>query len=79
MSTIEYTVIRNGMVEKMGKAAKEVAARIKQKGYRTKVIDRLGGKRVDGRFYGHISLKHGTALAGLGSTTRNYLLTSPRY
>ena len=72
MSTVEYTVIRNGMVEKMDNAAKDVATRIKQKGYRTKAIDGLGGKRVNGRFYGHISLKHAAELAGIGSITRNY-------
>lgn len=78
-STVEYTAIRNGMVEKMDKAAKDVATRIKQEGYRTKAIGGLGGKRINGRFYGHISLKHAAELAGLGSITRNYLLTSPRY
>lgn len=78
-STVEYTVIRNGMVEKMDNAAKDVATRIKLSGYRSKVIGGLGGKRINGRFYGHISLKHAAELAGLGIIARNYLLTNPRY
>ena len=78
-TTVEYTVIRNGMVEKMDNAAKDVATGIKQEGFRAKAVDGLGGKRINGRFYGHISLKHAAELAGLGSITRNYLLTSARY
>lgn len=78
-STVEYTSIRNCMVEKMDNAAKDVAARIKREGYGTIAIDGLGGRRINGRFYGHISLKHSAELAGLGRITRNYLLTSPRY
>jgi Uncharacterized Fe-S protein len=77
--TAEYTAIRNTMVERMDNAAKGVAKRIKQRGYRVKAVDGLGGKRINGRFYGHISLKHAAELAGLGTIARNYLLTNPRY
>ncbi|MDR2040393.1 MAG: 4Fe-4S binding protein [Bacteroidales bacterium] len=78
-TTIEYTSIRNEMVEKMNHTAKEAAKQVKEMGYKTKIIGGLGGKWDNGRFRGHISLKHAAELAGLGCITRNYLLTNPDY
>jgi epoxyqueuosine reductase QueG len=79
MSTVEYTEIRNAMLVKMTIIAKEVTKRIKAKGYKAKAISASGGKFIDGRHYGHISLKHAAELAGLGLINRNYLLTNPQY
>jgi len=76
----EYTEYRNVFVAKMTDMAKAVARRItKESGYKAKAISATGGKWVDGKQYGHISLKHAAELAGLGVITRNYLLTSPEY
>jgi epoxyqueuosine reductase QueG len=75
----EYTEIRNGMLKEMDSVAKEVAKQIKSKGYKVTVIGGIGGKYVNGKFYGHISLKHAAELAGLGVIGRNYLLTNPEH
>jgi epoxyqueuosine reductase len=79
--SIEYTDIRNEMIEKMDNVAKNVAKRIEDKGYKTEVIGGASGKYVKGKvgMYGLISLKHAAELAGLGIINRNYLLTSPQY
>ncbi len=79
VSKSAYTDIRNAMVTKMTDAAKKVTKRIKALGYQAKSISSLGGEYIDGKFYGHISLKHAAELAGLGIIGRNYLLTSPQY
>jgi epoxyqueuosine reductase QueG len=78
-NTIEYTEIRGAMLVKMTDIAKEVAKRIKHNGHKTKAISSSGGKYVEGRHYGHISLKHAAELAGLGLINRNYLLTNLQY
>ncbi|MDR1992552.1 MAG: 4Fe-4S binding protein [Nitrososphaerota archaeon] len=80
MSNVEYTALRNAILTKMTDIAKIVAKQItKQSGYRAKAISASGGKYVDGKHYGTISLKHAAELAGLGVITRNDLLTSPKY
>jgi epoxyqueuosine reductase QueG len=79
VSLSEYTEIRNGILKKMDSVAKETAKQIKGKGYEAIAIGGVGGKYVNGKFYGHISLKHAAALAGLGIINRNYLLTTPEY
>jgi epoxyqueuosine reductase QueG len=76
---VEYTAVRNAMLTKMTDMAKEVAKRIKADGYKVKAVSASGGKTVDGKLYGHISLKHAAALAGLGVIGRNCLLISPQY
>jgi len=78
-TSVEYTAIRNTMLEKMNTAAKNVANKIKREGYKTKAVSGVGGKYVNGKLYGTISLKHAAELAGLGVITRNYLLTNPEY
>jgi epoxyqueuosine reductase QueG len=78
-NTIGYIDIRNAINEKMNNAAKDVAKRIKADGYKTKAISGMGGKWIDGKTFGTISLKHAAELAGLGVITRNYLLTNPQY
>jgi len=75
----EYTASRNEMVTKMTDMAKAVAKRIKTNGHKAKAISAIGGKFVDGNFYGFISLKHAAELAGLGVISRNYLLTNSKY
>ena len=75
----EYTEIRNRMSEKMDRVAKKVAKQIKSKGYKAIAIGGIGGKYVNGKFFGHISLKHAAELAGLGVIGRNYLLTNSEY
>jgi len=79
MAPPEYTELRNAMLTKMTDIAKTVAKRIKADGYKSKAISASGGKTVDGKMYGHISLKHAAELAGIGLITRNCLLTSPEY
>jgi epoxyqueuosine reductase QueG len=76
---VEYTASRNAMLTQMTNMAKEVAKRIKAGGYATKAISASGGKSIDGKLFGHISLKHAAELAGLGRINRNYLLTNPQY
>ena len=78
-NTVEYTASRNAMINKMTNMAKEVAKRLKTDGHKVKAISASGGKTVDGKMYGHISLKHAAELAGLGLINRNYLLTNPEY
>jgi len=79
MNLSEYTEIRNGMLKRMDNVAKEVAKQINSKGYKAVAIGGIGGKYVNGKFYGHISLKHAAELAGLGIIGRNYLLTNTEY
>ena len=78
-NTADYTAVRNEMLTKMTNLAKEVAKRIHADGHKAKTISASGGKTVDGKLYGHISLKHAAELAGLGLINRNYLLTNPEY
>ena len=78
-NTADYTASRNAMLTKMTDIAKEVAKRIKADGYKSKAISATGGKTIDGKLHGHISLKHAAELAGLGLINRNYLLTNPQY
>jgi len=79
INTVEYTASRNAMLTKMTDVAKEVAKRINAAGHKAKAISASGGKTVDGKMNGHISLKHAAELAGLGVITRNYLLTNLQY
>ena len=79
LSTSEYTEVRKAMIEKMNNAAKEVTKRIKADGHKAKAISGAGGKFIEGKHYGQISLKHAAELAGLGRINRNYLLTNPQY
>ena len=80
MDPPEYTGLRNAFLTKMTDIAKVVAKRItKESRCKTKAISASGGKTVDGKLYGHISLKHAAELAGIGVIARNYLLTSPKY
>ena len=76
MSAVEYTAIRNAMLTKMSTIAKEVAKQIKKNGYKAKDISASGGKYIEKKHFGHISLKHAAELAGLGVINRNYLLTN---
>ena len=78
-STVEYTACRNAMLTKMTDMAKEVAKQIKAHGHKSKAISASGGKTIDGKMYGHISLKHAAELAGIGLINRNYLLTNSEY
>ena len=80
MNPPEYTELRNTFVTKATEMAKAIAKRItKESGYKAKAISATGGKTIDGKFCGQISLKHAAEFAGLGIITRNYLLTSPEY
>ena len=79
VNLLEYTEIRNEMLKKMDNIAKVVTKQIKSKGYKAIAIGGVGGKYMNGKFYGHISLKHAAELAGLGVIGRNYLLTNPEY
>ena len=74
-----YTAMRNAVLTRMTDIAKELAKRIRADGHGPKAISASGGKTVDGKLWGHISLKHAAELAGLGMITRNYLLTSPAH
>ena len=78
-NTAEYTACRNAMLTKMTDMAKQVAKRINAAGHKAKAISASGGKFIEGKHYGYISLKHAAELAGLGLITRNYLLTNPQY
>jgi epoxyqueuosine reductase QueG len=75
----EYTEIRNGTLKKMDDIAKTVAKQIVSKGYKATAIGGIGGKYVNSKLFGHISLKHAAELAGLGVINRNYLLTNSEY
>lgn len=80
MDPPEYTALRNEILTRMTGIAKAVAKRMtKESGCRAKAISASGGKTIDGKQYGHISLKHAAELAGLGVVARNYLLTSREY
>jgi epoxyqueuosine reductase QueG len=79
MSTAEYTEIRNAIIARMTSIAKDVEKRIKKHGYKAKAISATGGKYLEGKHYGYISLKHAAELAGLGHINRNYLLTNHQY
>ena len=79
MSTVDYTEIRNAIIARMTSIAKEVEKRIKKDGHQAKAISATGGKYIEGKHYGYISLKHAAELAGLGLINRNYLLTNPQY
>jgi epoxyqueuosine reductase QueG len=79
MSIAEYTESRNVIINKMTSMAKEVEKRIKKDGHKAKAISATGGKYIEGKHYGYISLKHAAELAGLGLINRNYLLTNPEY
>ncbi|MDR2855419.1 MAG: hypothetical protein LBV40_04615, partial [Methanomicrobiales archaeon] len=78
-NTVDYTETRKAMIAKMTNMANIVAKQIKGNGYKAKAISSVGGKYIEGKQYGHISLKHAAELAGLGVITRNYLLTNPEY
>jgi len=79
MSIPEYTELRNAILARMTSIAKEVEKRIKKDGYKAKAISATGGKFIEGKHYGYISLKHAAELSGLGLINRNYLLTNPEY
>jgi epoxyqueuosine reductase QueG len=72
----EYTEIRSAMLTKMSNIAKKVTKQIKADGYKAKDISATGGKYIEKKHFGHISLKHAAELAGLGLINRNYLLTN---
>jgi len=78
-TSIEYTANRNVMLNKMTNTAKTVAKKLTTQGYKAKAISASGGKTVDGKLYGHISLKHAAELAGLGHINRIYLLTNTQH
>ncbi|MCL2152667.1 MAG: 4Fe-4S binding protein [Oscillospiraceae bacterium] len=75
----EYTATRNTMLTEMTAIGKSVAKRIKADGWKTKAISASGGKTIEGKLYGYISLKHAAEIAGLGVIGKNYLLTNPQY
>jgi len=75
----EYTAMRNEYIAKLTAIAKALEKRIKADGHKAKAISATGGKFIEGKHWGTISLKHAAELAGLGVITRNYLLTSPEY
>ena len=77
--SVNYTEIRNGMLERMNTVAKEVAKQITGNGYKAKAIGGVNGKYVNGKLFGLIFLKHAAELAGLGVISKNYLLTNPEY
>ncbi|MCL2670670.1 MAG: 4Fe-4S binding protein [Clostridiales bacterium] len=79
MQAPAYTELRNAMLTNMTEIAKKVVKRIQADGYQTKAISASGGRTIDGKHWGHISLKHAAELAGLGRINRNYLLTNDRY
>jgi epoxyqueuosine reductase QueG len=78
-SPAEYTEMRKAMIEKMTNMAKEVAKQIKKGGHKANEISAIGGKFIEKKHWGHISLKHAAELAGLGIIGRNYLLINPEY
>ena len=57
-----HMALRNEMIRKMTALAKEVAKRVKAGGCKTKAISAIGGKFVEGKHWGHISLKHAAEL-----------------
>ena len=78
-SAVEYSAIRLEIVQKINNVAINVERAIKQHGYKARAVKGFGGKYVDGKQYGFISLKHAAELAGLGNIGRNKLLTHPAY
>ena len=76
---VGFIDIRNALNEKMTDIAKNVAKRIKADGYKSKAINGMGGKWVNGMQFGHISMKHAAELAGLGIIGKNYLLFNSEY
>ena len=76
---IGFIDIRNALNEKMTDIAKNTAKLIKAEGYKSKAINGIGGKWVNGKHFGHISMKHAAELAGLGVVGKNYLLYNPEY
>jgi epoxyqueuosine reductase QueG len=78
-SKTEYTKTRKETIEKTNNIAKKVTKQIIANGYKAKAISGCGGKFIERKHYGHISLKHAAELAGLGIINRNYLLTNPQY
>jgi len=78
-SSAVYTEHRKDMIEQINGIAKEVEKRIKEHGYKAKMISGFGGRWVDGISHGLISLKHAAELAGLGVIGENYLLNNPEY
>ncbi|MCL2863069.1 MAG: 4Fe-4S binding protein [Methanimicrococcus sp.] len=78
-TTEEYTNSRKKMIEKINDISKDVEKQIRANGYRAQAINGFGGKWVNGRQYGLISLKHAAELAGLGVIGRNKLLINPKY
>lgn len=77
--SVEYIDVRKEINEKMNNAAKDVEKKLKSEGYKVRAINGMSGKWVNGEQFGLISLKHAAELAGLGTITRNYLLTNPEY
>ncbi|MCL2148782.1 MAG: 4Fe-4S binding protein [Methanomassiliicoccaceae archaeon] len=75
----EYTAARGEAIERTNGIAKELAKKIKAEGHKAKEVSGIGGRSIDGKHYGHISLKHAAELAGLGVIGRNYLLINDRY
>jgi len=75
----EYTAMRNEILARMTAIAKALEKRIKADGHKAKAISATGGKFIEGKHWGTISLKHAAEFAGLGVITRNYLLTSPEH
>ena len=78
-SVPEYTDMRNEILTKMTGIAKDVEKRIKKDKHKAKAISASGGKTIEGKHWGHISLKHAAEPAGLGRINRNYLLTNDQY
>ena len=76
---VGFIDIRSALNVKMTDIANNVAKKIKADGYKVKAINGMGGKWVNGRQFGHISLKHAAELAGLGIIGRNYLLVNPQF
>lgn len=77
--TVSYTIVRNGMVEKLDTLAEQLATELKIHKVKTKVVKSASGRFVDKGFYGLISLKHAAELSGLGVIGRNYLLCNEKY
>jgi len=76
---VGYIDIRNEINARMKDIAKNVSKRIKDDGYKVKIVSGIDGKWVDGMQHGSISLKHAAELAGLGFIGRNYLLINPEH
>jgi epoxyqueuosine reductase QueG len=79
MSVDEYTAHRNEIVSRMTEIAKAVAKQIMKSGNKAKAVSSIGGKYVEGKYFGPISLKHAAVSAGLGQINRNYYLTNSQY